>query len=273
MLYYALSPPQASNILVESPSGQGCLYFLATFLSVQYFWVQKMNFDARFVVADDIYHRVFELFGLAVLASVVLHIRPVSILGNAAHSSDMFALALSLTVSWLYHIWRSLELIATGQGQRNVIRSMAWRDVRLAALPLAFCLASTILAGNDYFKYENKASGGDYRYLAAAADGIKANGDNITAIPGDTMYLNDNSSSSNLAIWLILFATIAHYSIFFLQVVFLFPNDGSHKNFGTFYFMFPSAANLCVSCNLFSLYCYLPGSCATQCRFFYSSIR
>lgn len=226
--------PQASNILVESPSAQGCLYFLAAFLSVQYFWVQKMHYDARFVVTDDLYHRGFELLGLVILASVVLHIRPVSVLGDWTHSSAMFALALSLTFSWLYHIWRCLELFVAGQGQQSVIRAMAWREIGLASISLVFCIAATVVTGMDY--YENQsveiAETGN-RILVSTAD-KQVDEHNNTSTYDKGLQSTSESSSSDLAIWLILSATVVHYSIFFVQVVFLFPNDGSHKNYGMF---------------------------------------
>jgi hypothetical protein len=215
---------QASNILVESPSAQGCLYFLACFLNVQCIWIQKMGFDARFVVADDLFHRLLELLGLAILASIVVHIRPVSSLENN-NSMNTFALSLSVTLSWLFYMGRILELYWMGQGQKHVIQASSLKYLKTALVGFSFCLAATIVSGLNYFGEED-----DYESTTTTTRGLAAAESNVTAY--DTSYASSNKTS-DLPIWLLLGAPVLDYCISFVTVVFLFPNDGSHKQFST----------------------------------------
>jgi hypothetical protein len=176
--------------------------------------MQKMAFDARFVVEDDLLHSVIELLGLTILASIVVHIRPVSSL-NDSGSMNMFLLSLSVSCSWLFHMGRYLELYLAGKGQTDVIQMNAKKVLRMGSVGLGFCAAATIISGMDYFGNDDDED--DHRRgLAAVAEPASS------------------SSSSDLPIWLLLAAPVIDYCIQFVTVVFLFPNDGSHKKFSTY---------------------------------------
>lgn len=204
-----------------------------------------MQYDARFVIEDDLFHRLFELLGLCILASTVVHIRPLAILQDSQRI-DMFALALSLSLVWVYHCLRQLELYLLGKGQVSVIRASAKRALLNCIVPLACCLAATIMAGNDHFGIEDDTGGGGRRVLlglgaasstTAAAD-YSTNTSDASSYPYDgatyESYYNHNDdmvARDQWIIWLLLCAPVIHYITLFVQVVILFPSDGSHKLF------------------------------------------
>lgn len=189
-----------------------------------------MAYDARFVVSDDVFHRAVEILGLVALASAVVHIRPVEILKDPEHYIDEFALALSLTFGWLYNAARIAELYFFGEGQRAVIQNSALREARLSLLGLVFCLVATILAGQDYFERNDNDDG--HRRLATEEDEYTNSTDGGYAVNDAYGYESSSSSEkSDLVIWLILAAPVSHYVVMFIQVVVLFPSDGSHKQF------------------------------------------
>lgn len=185
--------------------------------------MQKMAYDARFVVSDDLFHRLLEILRVVILASVVVHIRPVSELSSSSSTANMFALSLSIALAWIFCAGNLLELYWMGQGQQAVIRAFTSQGLRILVVGLGLCVAATIVSGKDYFSSDSSSSSGygGGRGLAAAEESISAYDDKITTI-----------TNSDMPIWLLLWAPVLDYCIQFVKVVFLFPNDGSHKKFG-----------------------------------------
>jgi hypothetical protein len=97
-LFYVAAAYNVGNIIKYSPTSQGFLYFVGCFWAVMYMWLDKMHYDARFYTHDDIYHRLFEVAVLVVLATAVLHIRPVEFLSSPSVFVDMFAYCLACVV-------------------------------------------------------------------------------------------------------------------------------------------------------------------------------
>lgn len=218
--------------MVESPTSQGCLYFLGTFLNVQSIWVKKLTYDARYVVADDLVHRLVELLGLTILASVVEHIRPVAVLEDTTGSMTMFTLSLSMTSAWVLDMFRYVELYFFGQGQREVLKATAVRTLRMGLVGLPICIAATCVSGRDYFQAQSNdhssGGGGGGRDLAEAV----AAGYGEATEDGSSMLASEISPfyrTTDMPIWLLLMAVVIDFVIFFTTIVFLFPSDGSHK--------------------------------------------
>lgn len=194
-----------------------------------------MGYDARYVVSDDLVHRFQEIISYVILASVVVHIRPLGRLENSTKYMDMFDLALSLTVSWAFHAIKFLELYFFGQGQRTSIQGSAFKELKLCCIGFGLCLTAAIMSGMDHF---GSSSGGaddvDGQRLLAEADTSKESAYNTTDDYTDESNYATASyyPTTNVPIILILCAPVVHYVSLFVQVIFLFPNDGSHKNFG-----------------------------------------
>eukprot|EP00339_Tiarina_fusa_P022076 CAMPEP_0117012746 /NCGR_PEP_ID=MMETSP0472-20121206/10660_1 /TAXON_ID=693140 ORGANISM="Tiarina fusus, Strain LIS" /NCGR_SAMPLE_ID=MMETSP0472 /ASSEMBLY_ACC=CAM_ASM_000603 /LENGTH=624 /DNA_ID=CAMNT_0004715891 /DNA_START=29 /DNA_END=1903 /DNA_ORIENTATION=+ len=201
-LFYVAAGYNTSNILVESPNSLGCLYFLATFLSVMHPWVMQTIYDARFVVMDDMYHRVTFVAFLCALASAVVHIRPVDILSQPSKYIDAFALYLSLSVLTLIGIIREAELYFFGKGEKEAIQTAALRGINFSLINFSLNLAATIVAGTEYF-----GTDGDHRLLAEAG-------------PTDV---------NHLPVWLSFAGFLGFWVLFKAKLIFFFPNDGSHK--------------------------------------------
>eukprot|EP00934_Nitzschia_sp_Nitz4_P007472 Nitzschia sp. Nitz4//scaffold31_size150131//3535//5854//NITZ4_002807-RA/size150131-processed-gene-0.124-mRNA-1//-1//CDS//3329547596//7462//frame0 len=245
-LFYVAAAYNASNILTEAPSGEGCLYFLATFISVQHIWYMKMSYDARFVLqGDDVVHRTVEVLDLVILASVVLHIHPASVLSQTHDYVDMFGLSISLFCCWLVRFVKYIELCFFARGERELCYVMAVKECKIIAIGLGLYLAAAIIAGKDYFSSSNNSIDtysdydsqvhDDHRLLADFGTNYNATDDDGRS---GTDYDDHYSSSSETAvlvnhvpIWLVLVVPIINYVIYFVRFVIIFPNDGSHKKY------------------------------------------
>jgi hypothetical protein len=165
-------------------------------------WVTQTTFDGRFVVMDDMYHRVTFVAFLCALASAVVHIRPVDILSQPSKYIDAFALYLSLTALALIAIVREAELYFFGKGEREPIQTSALQGIKFSLINFSLNLAATVIAGKEYF-----GTDGGHRLLAEAG-------------PTDV---------NHLPIWLCFAAFLGFWVLFKAKVMFFFPNDGSHK--------------------------------------------
>ena len=201
--------------------------------------MSKMSYDARYVVSDDVVHRVQEILGLTILASIVVHIRPVSILSTPSAHKDMFALALSLTIGWTFNICRYLELYFFGQGQTKCIRGSAMVEMRNSSVSLIMCIIATVLAGKEFFHGDNDETmvTDSHRFLAETADDIYNNQTADSTFNSSslnvTTYASSDTTVNDRPIIFLLCSPLLYTCLMIVQVVILFPNDGSHKNFGT----------------------------------------
>jgi hypothetical protein len=208
-LFFVGAMYNTSNILVEFPGKTGLLYFFGTFGPIMQLWTLKMFYDARFVVGDDLFHRVGEVASIVVLASAILHIRPVDVLSNPSENVDMFGFCLSMSISILLVMLRWVELYFFGVGQ-PVIKETAKFDFKMCCVPFSFLLAATIVAGLEHF-----GSDGSHRLLAEANSAPKV-------------------ETTNVPIWLCLASTVSFWIVLTIRVIFILPDDGSHKKFSKY---------------------------------------
>ncbi len=150
-LFYVAAFYNLGNILVDDPSPLGILYFLGGFFSVIIYWFQKLIYDAQFATGHDIFHKVFEIAALVVLATNVSSIATVTRMSNPSEYIDVFVFALSRTILCLMHIVRYLECICVGRGQRENIVKVAATHIQFQLLPLCLYTAATVLSGLAYF--------------------------------------------------------------------------------------------------------------------------
>jgi hypothetical protein len=227
---------QVSNILVEDPSREGLLYFLATFLPVMQVWFWKMYYDGRFVVGDDLFHRLFEIAGLVALASVVVHIRPASILSNASDHIDMFAFCVSLTAAQFLMMLRYAELYQWGVGEGSVVKKLGISEGIMFSLSFFFCLAASIAAGVEYYGQDDDAD--KHRMLAEAATETPASdyASNTSTTEDYPSEAIETATTTDVPIWLCLMSFVVFNVVNTVWIICYWPSDGRHKNLSKFFF-------------------------------------
>lgn len=128
----------------------------------------KLFYDSRYYVGDDMFHRLYEVASLLALATAVLHIRPLSTLGDIKHHLDMFLFCLGIVIGYLLAVGRYVELLlsrrfwkdrATGLYDECVLASQ--RECTWLAMPLVFYIAAMIYSVVQYSGGGDSGSGGD----------------------------------------------------------------------------------------------------------------
>jgi hypothetical protein len=211
-LFYVAATYNVSAILVDSASPTGLLYAMGTFLPVMGMWMDKVAFDSRYVCEDDLFHRLFQICVLVVLATAVLHIRVVDVLSHPDENISMFVFALSLVINRIFVTVRSMEIYFFGLGQTQILKTVAFTEMRKNAVSGSIYLAAMIIAGIEYFGSENDGSG--RRGLAGAAVAIES---------------SSSSGTNHIPISLCLAGCVFEQILFAIYVVFFFPGGGRHK--------------------------------------------
>jgi hypothetical protein len=117
-LFYVAAAYNMGNILNRSPSALGALYFVGTFFPVLDNWKDKLYYDARFTLRDDVFHRIFEIFFFMTNATVILHIRTVDVMANSRDNIDMFAFSAAQLGFTLLAFGSYLEIYFKAEGKR-----------------------------------------------------------------------------------------------------------------------------------------------------------
>lgn len=204
-LFYVAATYNVSLILVDEPSGTGLLYAAGTFIPVMGIWVDKTNYDGRFVHEDDLYHRLSQLAQLVILATAVLYTRPVSVMSNISGNISMFLFALAVLLAQVQSILRYVEVYLKGIGQPAMKISCRF-SLACHAVALAFYTAATTIAGVSFY-----GPSGAGRRLA---------GEEPTAAGGST---------SDIPIILMFAGMVAYILVISVNVLFFFPTGGNHK--------------------------------------------
>jgi hypothetical protein len=185
-----------------------------------------MYYDSRYFVKDDIFHRVYEFSILIVLATAVLHIRPVSILSNPADNIDMFTFALSISLANLLGIGRALEIMLNVDGQKAA-KWAALRDIKLHAIGFFLFLASTIVSGLEFNRdddvYDDHSTDSFYESEKNNTDDHRRS---MAASDTETGYYN--SYVNDIPIWLMTGGSLVNVFGLFVMVLTM-PGDGKHK--------------------------------------------
>ena len=261
-LHYVAATYNVSNLIVQDPSFTGLLYATGTFLPVMAMWVHNTIFSGRFTVqpkggADDLYHRLVQIAVLVVLATAVLHIRPVNILKRSSQHISMFVFALCLCLDKLLLIVNQLEVYWYGIGQRHAIQAVARRELILAILVLFFYATAALMAALEFFprqydddknnkdsNYDSSSSPSSYNNKEADDPSVDTNGGKddpyhnlrFLAAPADEKTMtsgeeHDDDPTTNLPIYLCLAGFVFNFAYLAVYVVFMAPKDGRHKEF------------------------------------------
>ena len=231
-LFFVAAAYNVGNILVDSPNARGVLYFISCFFPTMQMWRDKMYYDARFVVGDDIFHRIFEACLFLVGAGGIVHIGTVDIMSNPRDYPDMFAFALVLTAFSFINITGYLEVYFFGHGQPEVLKKVTSRESLGRLLPFSLNLAATIIAGIEYF-VNGAGSYGDENEEAGYVNTnatYNDKDDDHRLLAGDAVYSTDGEVYINdVPIYLCLTAYVSYITLVMLMVHFFYPRDGSHK--------------------------------------------
>jgi hypothetical protein len=149
-LFYVGATYNITNILNVTPTSRGILYAMSTFLALASIWNEKLIYDCRFIYqGDDVFHRLFQVSLLLVLAVAVLNIRPID---ELVGQKRLFVFCLALVLERILNLLRYLEIYLLGVGQRKPLQHVAILAARNSSICLAFYLTATILAWIMYQK-------------------------------------------------------------------------------------------------------------------------
>jgi hypothetical protein len=182
-------------------------------------WNDKCYYDARFVVGDDLYHRLAEIAGLAAVASAVVHIRSVDILSNPSEHVAMFGYCLSMAIVELMVVMRFAEVYYFGIGERSTLQHLALREGLALFVGGLLYLSGAIVAGLEFFGKDDSGVKDHLRGLAEAAAEYSSSE-------------SGEAASTNIPVLLCLASMLMRLTVQTIRTVVLFPNDGSHKKFG-----------------------------------------
>lgn len=197
-----------SNIIRHSPTPKGLLYFLACFWAIYMLWWDKLDYDSRFFTYEDAVHRVFSIAVLVVLASVIVHVRPVDVLSNPTDNIEPFALSVSLLFAKVLSMCRYMEILLIGCVGQNSALVQARREARLKVVPTILLWAASIYTGIKFFgNKENSQLSGEHRVLA-----------------GEQTMTHYADETTNIPIYLI-FGSSAFYVFGNIVAALLLPED------------------------------------------------
>lgn len=149
-----------SYVLYYSPSAEGFLYFVGSFGPILLEWFQRTFFDARFLWGDDPFHRGFELLHLCALSLAVVHIRPVSAMGDPTRP-EMFEFTLGIVCLAVLNMYRSLEVVFAVDGEEAArLGEKKWLVGFFTQL--AFYLAASVKSGIAYLGSKGEDDYDDY---------------------------------------------------------------------------------------------------------------
>ena len=220
-LFFVAAAYNMGNILNASPDGMGVLYFVGTFFPIFDNWKEKLHYDSRFSLRDDVFHRVLEMGFYVVNATSCLHIRTVEIMSNSRDHVDMFAFSVSQVIFTLMAVLGYAEIYFFAEGQKAVLKQVAHRDCKLKLIPFSFYLAAAIVSGINFYANDDKD-----KYVAVAT----ANDDYHRILSGgETTTATYLAFVDHLPIWLCFGASLAYFAQFVFMIQIWFPRDGSHK--------------------------------------------
>lgn len=113
-------------------------------------WFDKLYYDARFFIGDDLYHRVFKMVNYVSLATAVQHISPAKAMSNSSGNADMLGFSLALVFCNALVVVRYVEIRLT-MTDSVAAQAVAKRNILSKMLPISLYLASAIVAGVKHF--------------------------------------------------------------------------------------------------------------------------
>lgn len=172
---------------------------------------------------------MYEFAVLIVLATAVLHIRPVAILSDPKNNLDMFCLSISLATASALGLGRVLELYYNGVGQ-PALKNAARRDLIWFSFITSWYIAASFVSGLEYFGNNDKSTAAypkedEYGYEDINSTTYDDDHHRFLAESGSdysTVYEN------NIPIYLVLAGSMS-YTFGMLVTVMTLPGGGRHK--------------------------------------------
>lgn len=153
-LFYVAAAYQLSHAFKDSPTLEGLLYFIATYLPVWLIWNEKLVYDARFAPDDNLFHRAIEILHLCILGLIVACIQPSEAMRDPANNPIMMWFTGGYVGIMLVSCGLHYDLIRNAVGgpeARNGARLQLYRKIiALAVYGFGFAIATL-----DYFTEEN----------------------------------------------------------------------------------------------------------------------
>jgi len=151
-LFYVAGAYNLASILKEGISGLAVLYFVGCFGGIMLIWNHRLLFDAGFAVTNDdaLGVTVVSWSHLIILATAVLHIRPVGLMAYPTESVEMFCYALALLLESILVavVYIIVYLYVEGGPEARVT---ARRELIKNSVVMAFYGAATVVAGVEFY--------------------------------------------------------------------------------------------------------------------------
>jgi hypothetical protein len=132
--------------------------------------MNKLAYDARFQLPDDIMHVVLEVLQLCLLASAVLHIRPAAYMSQGS-GPEMFVFCLSCLLGAFSYTILYLEIRFWGADGQKCAAHAAVTTIIEVLLPSVFIFTATVYSGITYFSSDDHEG---YRVLYDSDNSDKA---------------------------------------------------------------------------------------------------
>jgi hypothetical protein len=241
-VFYVAAAYNLGNMLKDTPSKEGLLYTAGIFFPIMNVWSFKVYYDSRFYYVTDYYHRIYEIFFLCTIATMILHIRSYEILSHPNQYPDMFIFCFSVCTAFTLALGRYLEIIicfkcfeSYAYGLHIEAYHSAVRDLFGYIVAHMCVIAATVYSGIQYFSEIS----GMYTYDSDQSNTTAMyNATNDTAVSqGDTSHYrflaeSDTSAATeyvsdtpdNIPLWLLLGAVVASCAWFLFMVVYFILN-------------------------------------------------
>lgn len=190
-----------------------------------------MSFDSRFFTRDDMWHRVYEFAVLVVLATAVLHIRPVRILSDAENTIDMFVYCLSIAIGNSLSIGRMVEILISVEGE-PAAKVVARRDIVMLLGSTSFFLAAAVVAGVKY--YDGHGSSSSYATDEAhpeygGYDTANHTDDHDRFLAGAAESPYEPVGHFDTPVWLVIIGSLMNNVTLVTSVIFCMPGGERYK--------------------------------------------
>ena len=209
-LFYVGATYNVSSILYNAPNVRGLLYATGTFLPVMNIWMERTHYEGRYVMGDDLFHRLSIILAFTLVGFTIANIRTVDILADASNKSSIFFFTLMLVIERIYASLLYLELYFYGVGQPQQIKGAAIRDCVHSNYSLPFYFVAMIISALKYF---------------GGADDSSIN----RRFTADTTSYNSNDGTTDLPISLCLIGCVVKLLSYAFMIIFCLPKDGRHK--------------------------------------------
>ena len=217
-LFYVGATYNVSSILYHSPNTRGLLYAAGTFIPVMNIWTERTHYEGRYVMDDDIFHRLSIIVVFTLVGVTIANIRTVDVLSDATNESSMFFFALMLVIERIFSSMVYIEIYFYGVGQPRQMKSAAIRDCIYPNYSLPFFIAAMIFAALKYF--------GDSESSPYNDSNTTVTNRRFTA---DTTSYSSSDGTTDLPVALCLIGSTVKLLSYASMIIFCLPKDGSHK--------------------------------------------